>query len=432
MPLPVTLRALHHRNYRLFFGGQMVSLIGTWMQTVAQSWLVYRLTGSSVELGAVGFCSQIPVLLLATVGGTVADRYRKHPIIVATQSISILLAFILAALTFTHTVQIWHVFVMASLLGTVNAFDIPARQSFVVEMVGKTDLMNAIALNAAIMNVSRVLGPAIAGITVALIGESWCFLLNGFSFLAVIAGLLWMRLPARASGPARIGPHPPINEGFLFIRRHPAVLSTLALLGTLSFCGMPYSVMMPLFADGILHGGPRALGTLMGASGLGAVAGTLMLASRQRVHGLVRWMAWAATGAGLALVAFSASRIYWLSFILLIPVGGSMMVAMASTNTLVQSMVPDALRGRVMAVHTMMFLGMAPFGQLLAGAVADRFGAPLTIAAGGVLCLVAAAVFWMRIEPIHNEVDRLIAIEHPGEVQPAAEQPVAAEAGWTS
>jgi len=428
MPLPATLRALHHRNYRLFFGGQMVSLIGTWMQTVAQSWLVYRLTGSSVELGAVGFCSQIPVLLLATVGGTVADRYRKHPIIVATQSISMLLAFVLAVLTFTGTVRIWHVFVMASLLGTVNAFDIPARQSFVVEMVGQTDLMNAIALNAAIMNVSRVLGPAIAGVTVALIGESWCFLLNGVSFLAVIAGLLWMQLPP-ASGPARTGPHPPLNEGFLFIRRHPAVLATLALLGTLSFCGMPYSVMMPIFADGILHGGPRTLGTLMGASGLGAVAGTLMLASRQRVHGLVRWMAWATAGAGVALVAFSASRIYWLSFVLLIPVGGSMMVAMASTNTLVQSMVPDNLRGRVMAVHTMMFLGMAPFGQLLAGAVASRFGAPLTIAAGGVLCLAAAAVFWMRLEVIHNEVDRLIAVQHPAEVQLAVEQTVPAEAG---
>lgn len=432
MPLPVTLRALHHRNYRLFFGGQMVSLIGTWMQTVAQSWLVYRLTGSSVELGAVGFCSQIPVLLLATVGGTVADRYRKHPIIVATQTISMLLAFVLAALTFTGTVRIWHVFLMASLLGTVNAFDIPARQSFVVEMVGKTDLMNAIALNAAIMNVSRVLGPAIAGITVALIGESWCFLLNGVSFLAVIAGLLLMQLPPRSPGSAHTGPHPPLNEGFLFIRQHPAVLSTLALLGTLSFCGMPYSVLMPIFADGILHGGPRALGTLMGASGLGAVAGTLMLASRQRVHGLVRWMAWASTGAGLALIAFSSSRIYWLSFVLLIPVGGSMMVAMASTNTLVQSMVPDSLRGRVMAVHTMMFLGMAPFGQLLAGAVAGRFGGPLTIAAGGVLCVAAAAVFWMRIDPIHTEVDRLIAEQHPGEVSaeeaaPAARQTVPAE-----
>jgi MFS family permease len=421
MPLPVTLRALHHRNYRLFFGGQMVSLIGTWMQMVAQSWLVYRLTGSSVKLGAVGFCSQIPVLLLATVGGTVADRYPKHPIVVATQTISMLLAFVLAVLTFTGTVKIWHVFVMASLLGTVNAFDIPARQSFIVEMVGKTDLMNAIALNAAIMNLSRVVGPAIAGVTVALIGESWCFLLNGVSFLAVIAGLLLMRLPPRAAGPARGGPHPPLNEGFLFIRRHPAVLATLALLGTISFCGMPYSVLMPIFADGILHGGPRALGTLMGAAGLGAVAGTLMLASRQRVHGLVRWMAWAASVSGLALMAFSASRIYWLSFVLLIPVGGSMMVAMASTNTLVQSMVPDALRGRVMAVHTMMFLGMAPFGQLLAGAVASRIGVPLTVAAGGILCFAAASVFWMRLDPIHTEVDRLIALQHPAEIPPLVE-----------
>jgi MFS family permease len=421
MQLPVTLRALQHRNYRLYFIGQMVSLIGTWMQSVAQSWLVYRLTGSSAELGAVGFCSQIPVLLFATVGGAVADRYRKHPIVVATQTVSMLLAFVLAALTFTHTIRIWHVYLMALLLGTVNAFDIPARQSFIVEMVGKADLMNAIPLNSAIMNVSRVLGPAIAGVTVALVGESWCFLLNGVSFLAVIAGLLLMRLPPSADQPARHGVRPPLHEGFLFIRRHPAVLATLALLGTLSFCGMPYSVMMPIFADGILHGGPKGLGTLMGAAGLGAVVGTLMLASRERLHGLVRWMAWAATGVGLALIAFSASRIFWLSFVLLIPVGGSLMVAMASTNTLVQSMVPDHLRGRIMAVHTMMFLGMAPFGQLLAGAVATRFGAPLTIAAGGILCVAATSAFWLRIERIHTEVDELIEAQHPSDAAPVAE-----------
>jgi MFS family permease len=428
MPLPATLRALRYRNYRLYFSGQMISLVGTWMQTVALSWLVYRLTGSSVELGAVGFCSQIPILLLATVGGTVADRYRKHPIIVTTQTVSMLLAFILAALTFTHTVRIWHVFVMASLLGTVNAFDVPARQSFIVEMVGKTDLMNAIALNSAIMNVSRVLGPAIAGVTVALIGESWCFLLNGVSFLAVIAGLLMMHVP-RDLAPARKGPRPPLHEGFLFIRRHPAVLATLALLGTLSFCGMPYSAMMPIFADGILHGGPRALGTLMGASGLGAVVGTLMLASREELHGLVRWLAWAAAGTGLALAAFAASRIYWLSFVLLIPVGGSMMVAMAATNTLIQSMVPDALRGRVMAVHTMMFLGMSPLGQLLAGAVAGRVGAPLAIGAGGVLCVAAASLFALRLESIHAGVSRLIAVQHPEQAPALAQQPVPAEAG---
>jgi MFS family permease len=428
MQLPATLRALNHRNYRLFFCGQMVSLIGTWMQNVAQSWLVYRLSGSSVELGAVGFCSQIPVLLFATIGGAVADRYRKHPIIVATQTVSMALAFGLAALTFTGTVRIWHVFVMASLLGTVNAFDIPARQSFAVEMVGRTDLMNAIALNAAIMNVSRVVGPAVAGLLVALIGESWCFMLNGVSFLAVIGGLLLMRLPAEPFV-KHVGRRPPLDEGFHFIRRHPAVLATLALLGTVSFCGMPYSVMMPIFADRILHGGPRTLGTLMGAAGLGAVAGTLMLASRERLHGLVRWMAWAAIGCGLALTAFSFSRNYWLSFALLVPVGGSMMVAMASSNTLVQSMVPDRLRGRVMAVHTMMFLGMAPFGQLLAGAVAVRLGAPFTVAAGGILCAAAALVFWTRLDKIHAGVEALIAAEHPGERNPISDVPVSAEAG---
>ncbi len=412
MQLPATLRALKHRNYRLFFCGQMVSLIGTWMQAVAQSWLVYRLTGSSVQLGAIGFCTQIPILLLATIGGAVADRYRKHPIIVATQTVSMLLAFGLAALTFTGTVRIWHVFVMASLLGIVNAFDIPARQAFAVEMVGRTDLMNAIALNAAIMNVSRVVGPAIAGLLVALIGESWCFLLNGVSFLAVIAGLVAMRLPAEPFV-KHSGPRPPIGEGFQFIRRHPAVVATLALLGTVSFCGMPYSVMMPIFADRILHGGARTLGTLMGASGLGAVVGTLMLASRERVHGLVRWMAWAAGGAGLSLAGFAFSRNYWLSFALLVPVGGSLMVTMACSNTLVQSMVPDRLRGRVMAVHTMMFLGTAPFGQLLAGAVADRFGAPITVCAGGILCIAATLAFCTRLDNIHNGVEALIAAEHP-------------------
>jgi len=411
VPLPATLRALRYRNFQLFFSGQFISLIGTWMQNVAQAWLVYRLTGSSVLLGAVSFSGQIPVFLMSPAGGIVADRYPRRWVVVATQAASMLLAFALAALTLFHVVRIWHVFVLSALLGVVIAFDIPARQSFIVEMVGKVDLMNAIALNSSMFNASRVLGPAVAGILVAGIGEGWCFFANGVSYIAVIIGLLLMHVSPRERAVPHASALKHVIEGFRFVLRSPAVHALLMLLGVVSLTGMPYTVLMPIFADRILHGGAAALGWLMGAAGVGALAGALLLASRQTLKGLSRWVAMAASGFGIALILFSLSRDLRLSEALLVPIGFAMMIEMGSSNTLIQSMVPDQLRGRVMSVYSMMFMGMAPVGSLLAGAAAQRFGAPMTVAGGGVICLASAAVFWRWLPQIRTHARRMIVAQ---------------------
>ena len=409
--LPATLRALQYRNFQLFFSGQLISLIGTWMQNLAQAWLVYEKTGSMVLLGTVGFCSQIPIFFLAPLGGIVADQYPRQRVVIATQTSAMLLALTLAALTLTGAVRIWHIFVLSALLGAVNAFDIPARQSFIVEMVGKADLMNAIALNSSMFNASRVVGPAIAGILVAAIGEGWCFFANGISYIAVIVGLALMRVaphqPARHHG----SPVANIVEGFRFVLRHPAIHALLILLGIASVTGMPFTVLMPVFADRILHGGPKALGWLTGSSGVGALAAAILLASRQTLKGLSGWIAAAATAFGAGLVLFALSRTFWLSAAILVAVGFAMMLQMGSSNTLIQSMVPDHLRGRVMSVYSMMFTGMAPFGALLAGFVADRFGAPATVAMGGVICLASAGIFWTQLPQIRVHTRRMIAAQ---------------------
>ena len=393
----MVLRALRHRNYRLFFGGQLVSLIGTWMQMVAQSWLVYRLTGSSFLLGSVGFASQIPVFLLAFIGGTVADRYNRHRIVIATQTGAMVLAFILSILTLSGAVRIWHIFVLSALLGVVNAFDMPGRQAFIVELVDKEDLMNAIALNSSIFNGARVLGPAAAGVLIASIGEGWCFFANGVSYIAVIVGLLLMRLKARPEPARSSSGLSNLLGGFAYVRNTPPIRALLLLLALVSIVGMPYSVLMPIFADRILHGGARGLGILMGATGLGALAGAMSLAARTSTRGLGKVVAYASAGFGTSLILFSVSRYFWLSALFLFPVGFSLMVQMASTNTLIQTMVPDRLRGRVMAVHVMMFMGMAPFGSFLAGAVAAKMGAPLAISMGAFLCLAGSGLFMARL-----------------------------------
>ncbi len=370
------LRAFAHRDYRLFFSGQLVSLIGTWMQSIAQSWLVYRLSGSAVLLGLVGFAGQIPVFLLAPAGGSLADSHSRHKIIVGTQAAAMILALVLAALTLTGQVQLWHVFTLAALLGVVNAFDIPARQAFLVELVGRADLMNAIALNSSMFNGARIIGPALAGLLVASIGEGWCFFLNAISYIAVLAGLLLMSprpVVSRPSGGTALGR---VFEGLQFAARTAPIREILMLLGLVSLAGMPYAVLMPIFADQILHTGARGLGVLMGASGLGALLGALVLASRREVRGLGRWIAWATASFGASLIAFSSSHWFWLSTALLVPAGFAMIVQAAASNTLIQAMVPDELRGRVMACYSMMFMGMAPIGALLAGLLASRFGAP--------------------------------------------------------
>jgi MFS family permease len=406
--LPPVIRAFKHRNYQLFFGGQLISLTGTWMQSVAQSWLVYRLTGSAVLLGFVAFSGQIPVFLLAPVGGIVADRYNRHRVLVLTQTTAMILGFLLAALTLTGHVRVWHLFVLSSLLGMVNAFDIPARQAFVVDMVGREDLINAIALNSSMFNGARIVGPAVAGVLVASIGEGWCFFANGVSYLAVIAGLLAMRLGPRVIRRTAGSALESMTEGFRYVWHTVPVRALMILLGLVSLTGMPYAVLMPIFADRILHGGASGLGLLMGASGLGALAGALTLASRHGLRGLGHWVAVAAGSFGTSLILFSLSRSFWLSAALLIPVGFSMMVQMASSNTLIQSMVPNSLRGRVMAIYSMMFMGMAPIGAVLAGTLAQHLGAPLTVALGGLVSIGGALIFGMRLGSLRQEARQII------------------------
>lgn len=400
-------RALKHRNFRLFFAGQFVSLTGTWMQSVAQSWLVYRLTGSVVLLGLIGFCAQIPVFLVAPVGGVVADRHDRRRILIATQTASMVVAFVLAGLTLSGSVQVWHLFVLAVCFGVINAFDIPARQAFVADMVGWADLLNAIALNSSMFNGARIVGPAVAGVMVALVGEGWCFFANAVSFIAVITGLLLMRLTvvARARRGSAVEN---IVEGFRFTARTAPIRELLLLLGVASLTGMPYAVLMPIFAQEILGGDSSTLGYLMGATGVGAMLAALVLATRDQVFGLGRWIAFAATGFGVSLILFSLSRHFWLSMLLLVPVGFSMMIQMAASNTLIQAMVSSDMRGRVMSVYSMMFMGMAPIGALLSGALAGAIGAPATVALGGTVCIVGAAVFAIRLPRLRDEGRRLI------------------------
>jgi MFS family permease len=424
-------RALRHRNFQLFFSGQLISLIGTWMQTVAQSWLVYRMTGSGLLLGSVGFASQVPVFLVAPIGGITADRMNRQRVVIATQTASMILAFILAALTLTHTVRVWHIFVLASLLGVVNAFDIPGRQAFLVDMVGKEDLMNAIALNSSMFNGARVIGPAVAGVLVARLGEGWCFFANGISYIAVIIGLMLMRVssPRRATHGS---PVEHIMEGFRFVNRTGPIRALLLLLGLVSAVGMPYTVLMPIFADKILHHGGQEfatligshdlgavrLGILMGAAGVGALLGALTLALRSGVKGLGRWVAVCCAGFGVSLMLFAFSTSFWLSVLLLLPVGYFIMLQMASSNTLIQVMVPDALRGRTMAVYSMMFMGMAPLGALLGGALSDRLGAPLTVAIGGLASVAGAIWFGMHLPKIRVEARKLILAQQMAGGQP--------------
>ena len=405
------IRSLKHRNFQLFFSGQLISLIGTWMDTIAEAWLVYRLTGSSLLLGTVSFASQIPIFLLAPVGGVVADRWNRRKVVIATQAASMVLAFILAMLTLTKRVTVWEVIVLAAGLGVVNAFDVPARQAFLVEMVGREDLMNAIALNSAMFNGARIVGPSIAGILVASFGEGWCFFANSMSYIAVIAGLLMMRIPPRHIERKVASAFEHIAEGFRFVHEKAPIRAVLLLVGVVSLVATPYAVLMPIFAAHILHGNARTLGVLMGAAGLGALCAGLLLASRTKVQGLGKWVTIASGGLGASLILFSFSRWYILSVVLLVPVGFSMMTQMSASNTLVQAMVPDRLRGRIMAVYAMMFMGMAPVGALLAGAAADRIGAPWTVALGGTLAIVGSIAFGRHLPKIRIEARQLM-LEH--------------------
>jgi MFS family permease len=396
-------RALRHRNFKLFFGGQLISLTGTWMQSLAQGWLVYRLTHSAVLLGTVGFAGQIPVLFFGPLAGIIADRHRRHRIVIATQAAMMCQALLMAILTLTRVITVSEIFVLAIFLGVCNAFDIPARQSFLVEMVGEEDLMNAIALNSSIFNSARIVGPAVAGILVAALGEGMCFLINGLSFIAVIAGLLMMRVNTPRSNSKGAGKWEQFREGVDYTRKNVAIRSLLLLLGVVSLLGMSYMVLMPIFADRVLHSGSAGLGWLMTSAGFGALLAALSLAKRKNVLGLDRVVAQASAGFGVSLVLFGFSRSLGLSLTLLVPAGFCIMVQMAATNTLVQSIVSDPMRGRVMGLYTMMFLGVAPFGSLLAGFLAQRYSAPFAVIFGGLACTLSASVFGLRLR--HLKID---------------------------
>jgi MFS family permease len=406
--LPEMFRALKHRNYQYFFVGQLLSLIGTWMQTVAQSWLVYRLTGSTVLLGLISFSGQIPVFLLAPVGGAIADKYNRQRILQITQTAAMILASVLTILTLTDTIQVWHIFLLSALLGLANAFDIPTRQAFIVDIVRREDLTNAIALNSSMFNGARIVGPAVAGILVASVGEGWCFGINALSYIAVLTGLFLIKIQAQRKVPVPGSAVSNIVEGFKFVAKTSPIRSLLLLLGVVSLMGSPYAVLMPIFADQILKGGASGLGILMGASGVGALAGALALAARKSLRGLGRWIAFASAGFGTCLILFSFSSSFWLAAAFLVPAGFAMMVQMASSNTLVQSMVPDNLRGRVMAVYSMMFMGMAPLGAMFAGTVAQNIGAPYTVAIGGAVCIVGAIIFGLNLDEFRSEAREII------------------------
>ena len=395
--MSIRFRALKHRNFQLFFAGQLVSLIGTWMQSTAQLWLVYKMTNSPALLGIFGFASQIPILFLASVGGYVGDRYNRHRGVIWTQTAALILSFVLAALTLLGVIRVWEIVLIAFFAGIVNAFDVPIRQAFLVQMVGKEDLPNAIALNSSIFNGARVVGPAIAGFAIAWIGEGWCFFLNGVSFLAVILALLMMRIEKVEIRAAKGSPLQNFVQGFHFAMSDRPIRSALLLVSLMSMFGLQYTVFLPIFARDILHGGPGRLGVLMSFAGVGAVIGALHFAARTDYKGLVEWIAATSTACALGLILFSQSRVFWLSAVMLLVVGFSATSQLAATNTIVQGRVPDELRGRIMAVYATMFMGVQPLGALVAGGVAKRIGAPYALSMFGSICLLGSLFFVFRV-----------------------------------
>jgi MFS family permease len=399
------LRALHHKNYRLFFGGQSISLVGTWMQQIAMSWLVYRLTNSALLLGIVGFSSQIPVFLLASIAGVYADRWNRHRMLVATQTLSMIQALTLAFLALTGTVHVWQIIALSIAIGVINAFDMPTRQSFIVEIVDKTeDLGNAIALNSFMFNGARLVGPAIAGILIGLLGEGICFLINGLSFVGIIVALLAIKVPKRKKAAHTSRLWHDLKEGYSYAFGFAPMRYILLQLGLMSFMGMAYAVLMPIFAKDILHGGPHTLGFLMAASGIGALTGAVYLASRQTILGLGRFIAYASAIFGMGIIAFSLSKILIVSLFMMFITGFGMIVQMASSNTILQSIVEEDKRGRVMSIYATAIIGMAPIGNLFAGALASRIGAPNTLIVSGIACIIGSLIFAVNLPKIRKEV----------------------------
>ena len=407
---PRITRALQSRNFRLFFGGQSVSLVGTWITRIATSWLVYRLTGSALLLGVVSFCGQIPTLFLAPFAGVLVDRWNRHRVLLVTQALSLLQSLALAVLALAGVITVAEVLVLQVAQGVINAFDTPARQAFVVTMIeDRADLPNAIALNSSMVNGSRIIGPSIGGAMIAAVGEGWCFLLDALSYVAVIASLLAMRVPAtsRRRGDTRLRDE--LGAGFRYVTGSVPIRTLLLLLAFVSTMGMPYTVLMPAIATRALHGGPHTLGFLMTASGLGALAGAFFLASRESVLGLGRAILIATATFGVGLVAFAQARTLWVALLCLPLVGAGMMIATAGTNTIVQTIVDEEMRGRVMAFYTMAFLGSAPIGSLIAGVLASRIGPQGTVLLGGIACVGAGVWFATRL-PVLRRVARPVYV----------------------
>ena len=397
------LRALRHRNFRLFFLGQGISLIGTWMQTVTMGWLVFRLTHSTALLGIVGFADKIPIFALTSSAGVLVDRYNKFKILVVTQILSMIQASLLAYLVLSGKIQVWHIIVLAAFLGTVNSIDIPARQSFILEMIeDKEDLGNAIALNSSIFNGARLVGPSIGGILIALVGEGYCFLINALSFIAVIAALLSMNILAKPRKSGHAHPLVELKEGFSYAFGFAPTRNILLLICLFSLTAMPFVVLLPAFAKNILAGGPNTFGFLMASTGAGALLGAIYLASRKSVLGLGRWIVVASTLFSLTLIALSFTSSIWLSMALMPLAGFGMMVHMASSNTILQTVTDDDKRGRVIGIFVTSMTGMAPFGSLIAGALASRLGIPWEIRLGGIVCLAGSMLFASKLDDIRK------------------------------
>jgi MFS family permease len=412
-------RALRHRNFRLFFGGQTISLIGTWMTRIATSWLVYRLTKSALLLGTVSFSGQIPTFIFAPFAGVWVDRLDRRRVLVWTQTLAMVQSFALAALTLSGHITVHWILGLAVLQGIINAFDMPGRQAFMVQMVGdRADLGNAIAINSSMVNMARLIGPSLAGLVIAATNEGWCFLIDGISYIAVIASLLMMRLDVPAVRRAATSTFHELKEGWSYVSGFLPIRTILMLFAVVSLMGMPFVVLMPIFAAKVLHGGPHTLGFLMGAMGVGALISALSLAARKSVRGLIRMIPLAAAVFGLGLIGFGLSHVFWLSMLMVLIAGMGMMQGMAASNTIIQTLVSEDKRGRVMSYYTMAFVGMAPFGSLLAGITANAIpstpiwivsgmvltGAQWTVMINGAVVVLGAAWFFSRLPALRKVV----------------------------
>ncbi len=398
-------RALRNRNFRLFFAGQSVSLIGTWMTRIAIAWLVYRLTGSALLLGTISFAGQIPTFLLAPFAGVLVDRLNRHHVLIGTQVAAMLQSVALAALTLSHHITIREVVWLSVLGGMVNAFDMPVRQSFMVQMVeDRADLQNAIAINSSMVNAARLVGPSIAGVLIAVSNEGWCFLVDGVSYFAVIGSLLAMQIARPKLQRATAPMIAQMKEGWTYVANFRPIRTILLLFAIVSLMGMPYMVLMPVFAGDVLHGGPHTLGFLSGAAGVGSLISAIQLVLRKSVRGLTSLLPMAAALFGAGLIGFGLSRSVWLSMALMVVVGFGMMQGLTASNTIIQTLVPEDKRGRVMSYYTMAFVGMAPFGSLLAGALAHAIGAPRAVMLTGSVCILGGLWFWSQLKAIRVDM----------------------------